>query len=1363
MPFFTRNGANTPVASAAGIQATTPNVASLFGKETVKLANGGWVTAAIEDNGTVSYTYVRVNVYDSSGTLTSTYKLQNYTRSITQDVAVTALANGGHAVVFAQGELTSRGIFLSTSGTASSGVRTGLQYEMGMSPDFDIATLANGDIVVTSTYREPTASGTNDIYSQRFSATGAALAPPTVVNSITTGAQFHSSVTALAGGGYVITWGDSGSGASADTDGAVLGQLFDSAGNKVGGSFLVNTITDGSQLRPSLAALADGGFIAAWINNGSDTVAVQVFDASGAKVGAEFTASLDASGAPQIDVLPSGEVVIGWNTPTGVVTQSFLPVSGSAPGDLELSSLQVSETGAENVAVAAFSVVNPINLPASAGLSYAILSDSSGGAFALVGDQLVVVDRGKLDSGTPTVNVTVRVTDGNGASYDEAFALTVADSPVELVVEAGPEILVNTTASGAQFDPAIARLGAGWVSTWTDSSATGGDTSGTAVRGQIFDSSGAKLGGEFLVNGQTSGSQTESSVTALSSGNFIAIWTSGFPSGDGSQSGIRGQLFNSSGAKLGTDFIVNTSTGGTQLEAVITPLANGGFVATWADEAGSIAYYMKGQVFDASGAKTGPEFQVNSSQGAARISGSVSALSEGGFVIAWEGAGGFVAAQRFSAAGEKTGGQFTVSTAAAEALPPAVAGLPGNAFVVTWTQGSDIYARSYGADGGALGQPFLVNTTVTGVQNSPAIAALDGGLIVIAWADTSAFGADGGGGNIRAQIFTANGLKVGDEFVVNTAPGGAMPYEFGRDSSEGHASAVSIAATNDGFVVSWASDAAGAAGDGSGRSVKARSFSLADFAQDDAATGTEGTVLNIAVQSNDTPPAPGISMINGVLVQPGQAVKLPSGAVLTVNNDGTLSYDDRGVFGDLVSPARAAAAGAVNGSATDSFSYRLAAGGAATVSVTVNGTDEADDFLIFGAGDDTYRSSAASELMDGRDGNDRFLLQDGGEDYALGGLGDDAFYFGAALSQGDFVDGGAGSDQVGIHGNYGSLTLDASRFAGIETFVILAGNDSSFGGPAGTYSYNIATQGSFGRNMIVNMNGLQAGESVSFNASAELTGGFTFFGSLGTENLTGGANDDGFFFGEGRFGSADRVDGGGGSDNQIGVRGDYTIDFGQGAYASTLTNIQTLVLISAQDPRYLAGGDGEFDYSITLGDGLVSGTSRFTVNGNGLSADEAMVVDGSGETTGTLRLIGGAAGDTLIGGGAGDTLYGGGGNDRLFGGMGADNLTGSGGADTFIYTAAAQSSWFVMDTINQFSAEDVFDLSGIDANSLQEGDQAFTFVNGGFTNSPGQLRITQMTPTAYRIQGDVDGDGFADLLIHVETSGYIANPDDFIL
>jgi Ca2+-binding RTX toxin-like protein len=47
-----------------------------------------------------------------------------------------------------------------------------------------------------------------------------------------------------------------------------------------------------------------------------------------------------------------------------------------------------------------------------------------------------------------------------------------------------------------------------------------------------------------------------------------------------------------------------------------------------------------------------------------------------------------------------------------------------------------------------------------------------------------------------------------------------------------------------------------------------------------------------------------------------------------------------------------------------------------------------------------------------------------------------------------------------------------------------------------------------------------------------------------------------------------------------------------------------------------------------------------------------MVVDGSDEASGTLRLIGGAASDTLTGGG---------GDDQLFGGLGADQLTGNGG------------------------------------------------------------------------------------------------------
>jgi hypothetical protein len=70
--------------------------------------------------------------------------------------------------------------------------------------------------------------------------------------------------------------------------------------------------------------------------------------------------------------------------------------------------------------------------------------------------------------------------------------------------KAGGEFLVNTTTTGDQYGSAVTALGDGrFVVTWTDDSATGGDTSGGAVRGQIFNADGGKAGGEFLVNTTT--------------------------------------------------------------------------------------------------------------------------------------------------------------------------------------------------------------------------------------------------------------------------------------------------------------------------------------------------------------------------------------------------------------------------------------------------------------------------------------------------------------------------------------------------------------------------------------------------------------------------------------------------------------------------------------------------------------------------------------------------------------------------------------------------------------------------------------------------------------------------------------------
>ena len=89
--------------------------------------------------------------------------------------------------------------------------------------------------------------------------------------------------------------------------------------------------------------------------------------------------------------------------------------------------------------------------------------------------------------------------------------------------------------------------------TWESSGQDGG---GFGVYGQIFDSAGNPVGGEFQVNTYTTMSQMESSVAALSGGGFAVTWES--YEQDGSGVGIYGQIFDIAGDPVGGEFQVST-------------------------------------------------------------------------------------------------------------------------------------------------------------------------------------------------------------------------------------------------------------------------------------------------------------------------------------------------------------------------------------------------------------------------------------------------------------------------------------------------------------------------------------------------------------------------------------------------------------------------------------------------------------------------------------------------------------------------------------------------------------------------------------------------------------------------------------
>jgi len=141
-----------------------------------------------------------------------------------------------------------------------------------------------------------------------------------------------------------------------------------------------------------------------------------------------------------------------------------------------------------------------------------------------------------------------------------------------------------------------------------------------------------------------------------------------------------------------------------------------------------------------------------------------------------------------------------------------------------------------------------------------------------------------------------------------------------------------------------------------------------------------------------------------------------------------------------------------------------------------------------------------------------------------------------------------------------------------------------------------------------------------------------------------------------------------------------------------------------------------------------------------------------------------AGNDLLIGTNGNDKISGLAGNDTLVGGLGVDNLTGGLGADVFKFSAINETgkTSATRDVITDFkhSEGDKIDLSGIDANSVSYGDQAFKFIGSkSFSGKAGEVRFDSTNKILY---GNVNNDKMPDFAIQLNGVKSLV-VDDFVL
>jgi hypothetical protein len=432
------------------------------------------------------------------------------------------------------------------------------------------------------------------------------------VNTTINGTQTYPAVAALKGGGFVVTWTSQTTSGVAGNE--IYGQRYDSLGVPQGSEFTVHSTSTGSQALSSVTALADGGFLVTWQSdqNGSSDIYARRYNASGVTTAPEFLVNASHQAGDQIYAsaagLTAGGFVVTWMSP------------GQAGNGYDIYGQIYSSTGvAQGSELPLFSVSGDQFFPTVAALNnggFALTLSGPNGSrgldilFARFGADGVLqgnftfptlVTAGDQDySSVATLKngrtVVVWSSDGEDGSGAGVFG-TINDGVAHFF-----DFRANNTTSGDQTYPSVTALSdGGFLVTW---SSLGQDGSSWGVYGRRYDAAGSALDSEFRINATTAGTQIAQSiygsqdVATLADGHVVQVW-----SGTGTEE-VFYRLINAKGPVVTDDAYVILA--GSQLSAPaatgllrndeipsgtavsVGSFSSGRFVASGAD--GSFAY-----------------------------------------------------------------------------------------------------------------------------------------------------------------------------------------------------------------------------------------------------------------------------------------------------------------------------------------------------------------------------------------------------------------------------------------------------------------------------------------------------------------------------------------------------------------------------------------------------------------------------------------------------------------------------------------------------------------------------------------------------------------------------------------------------
>jgi len=247
---------------------------------------------------------IRGRRYDASGLPTvGEFEIEDGSLTGVADFGVAGLAGGGFVVTWSTDAVGGDGQVLARRFDASGvpvpiGPDIAFDTNLGDAANLDVTDLAAGGFVVT--WNKVNTAGQQVIVGRRYATSGAAFDDEFQINDPKGLVNVDPSVAGLADGGFLVTW-TVGDGQQDD----VHARLFDSLATPRGNAWRVNNTTNSEQRYATATATSDGGFVIAWhsetwtVPDEYGFIQAQHFDRNGNPTGDFFSVSLESTQLPE--------------------------------------------------------------------------------------------------------------------------------------------------------------------------------------------------------------------------------------------------------------------------------------------------------------------------------------------------------------------------------------------------------------------------------------------------------------------------------------------------------------------------------------------------------------------------------------------------------------------------------------------------------------------------------------------------------------------------------------------------------------------------------------------------------------------------------------------------------------------------------------------------------------------------------------------------------------------------------------------------------------------------------------------------------------------------------------------------------